>query len=363
MDDIDDFNSLLIAHEVQQEYALQQASAGQNPPKALLVETLDIVGLGNRIPSIVVGFIMALFTKRVFLLDSSVKEHITLPLGCNWQDHASFYTAMSRCNMKTHIGYDWSQLLNANLSWCAGAPNVSLISYDSIDYDMPFLQVNSGLEQYFAKFLPDGQVFHRVAQYLFSAPAPSVQQSLAPYISNASDCILGMQLRNKKYAAVRAEQFADIARAVVQHMPGSIFVASDSLDIYSFVKQNLPADRSVWWNDDTIQTLGTTSTRAGNPGTELSAIVDMLLLAKCKNIIVTPSSSLGAVAAGLAGIRPVFATFGDHATPFLNPWYWVSVTSEPCCFKLSKSYQMVSSMQETFRSKHPLFVYHNQCHH
>lgn len=349
---------------MQQESVLKQALAGNNTPKAILVETLDIVGLGNRIPSIVVGFVMALFTNRVFLLKSSIIKHVDIPVSCKWEEFVALYHGTSRCDIKTHTAaYDWSQLLNASLAWCAGAPNVNLITYDSIDYDMPFLEINPTLERHFKRLVPDGEVFHHVITHLFGKPASIVQQSMAPYAAKASECLVGMQLRNRKYAAVRSEQFASIAKAIVQNTPGGIFVASDSRDIFDLVKSNLPPDRDVWWNNQTIETIGTSVTVAGNPGTELSAFVDMMLLAQCKSIVVTPSSSLGAVAAGIGGVRAFFATFGNHETPFLNPWFWGSTTSEPCCFKLGKSFNMGTTMLDQFKSKLSSFVYHSQCHH
>lgn len=42
-------------------------------------------GLGNRLPGIGTGFVLAVLTGRLFLLQSTVHEHLRLPLPCVWQ--------------------------------------------------------------------------------------------------------------------------------------------------------------------------------------------------------------------------------------------------------------------------------------
>lgn len=64
-----DIQDLLMAHQTAQASALQRT---QIALPAVKVTTGDYAGLGNRIPGIVTGFVMALLAKRVFLLDSSI---------------------------------------------------------------------------------------------------------------------------------------------------------------------------------------------------------------------------------------------------------------------------------------------------
>lgn len=142
---------------------------------------------------------------------------------------------------------------------------------------------------------------------------------------------------------------------------GGVFVASDA-SLFPYVQRGLPG-RHVWWSSYTSTALeAATTTRGFNPGTELSAVLDMFLLSKCRHLILTPASSLGAVAAGMAGVYPVYANFGKHTDPFLNPWFWKSVTTEPCFWKASTFHTSTDDLPTRFRDKHLLYLYHNQCH-
>ena len=150
-------------------------------------------------------------------------------------------------------------------------------------------------------------------------------------------------------------------RALAVARPGNMFVAADA-DVFDELSAALPG-RLVWWNEASAEELRSgNTTNAGNPGTELSAILDVMLLSKCQNMILTPSSSIGSVAAALAGVAPVFANHGDHDEPFTNPWFWKSVTTEPCFVKGSNVHKTDTELALRFKKEHPLYVYHSQCH-
>lgn len=230
------------------------------------------------------------------------------------------------------------------------------------DYMLPMFQINPTLRPYFDKFFPDGEVYSRAARYLFK-PKPLLQAALEPYGELSSKCVVGMHLRTRKAGtSAPVELFAAIARAVAVSRPGTVFVAADAADVYARMQERLPG-REVWWNKAAAAELqrGNTTT-AGNPGTELNAMADLWLLSKCRNVILTPSSSIGGLAAALAGVAPVFANHGPHTEPFTNPWFWKSVTSEPCFVKAALVHRVDTALAQRFRREHPLFVYHSQCH-
>lgn len=358
LDKLPNLQALLQAHRVAQNAALRDPVG--HPPNAIKVVTHDNVGLGNRVPSIVTGFVLALFTRRAFLLESSILQHVQLPLYAEWSSYAAGYQHTSKCNIN-----NITRLLDANSSLCGEGPASVLMLYHSIDYDMPFLQVNPAHQPQFIKYFPDGEVFHSIATYLFHNTTPVVQRTMQPYSAQAQGCLVGLHLRTKKHAAstgLQPPQFAGIAKALAQSQAGNIFVAADRADVFAAMKELLPS-KDVWWTDLTYRSVNTSKTAGGNPGTEISAIVDLLLLGRCQHIVVTPGSSFGAVAAGLAGVKPVYATYGAHDHPFLNTWFWQSVTSEPCCFKLSRNHYLDSRLTSTVRQVHPLYYFHNQCHH
>lgn len=226
---------------------------------------------------------------------------------------------------------------------------------------LPMFQINPTLRPYFEKFFLDGEVFHRAARHLFQ-PKPVLQAAMQPYLDQAKDCLIGMHLRTRKHGtAAPVEQFASIARAIAVSRPGGVFVAADA-PVFDRMTKLLPG-RAVWWTNASAAELqqGRT-THAGNPGTELTAMLDLMLLSRCKNIILTPSSSIGGIAAGIAGVFPVYATHGDHRSPYTNPWFWKTVTSEPCFVKAAEVHKAATPIARKFREEHPLFVHHNQCH-
>lgn len=240
--------------------------------------------------------------------------------------------------------------------------DAELLQYRSYDYDMPLLQINQQMAALFDKFFPDGEVFNAVARHLFQ-PAAAVTAAMRPYLHQTHDCAVGLHMRRRKRyegQQVQAEHFADIARMLARSATGSIFLASDA-DVFGRMQQLL--GQQLWWSNLTSTSVATHNTTAGNPGTELSAFVDMFMLTKCEAIVVSPASSFGCVAAGIAGVRPVYAAFGAHEAPFVNPWFWQSITSEPCMYKAGKYHGFGGEMQARLRAGYALYLYQTQCYH
>jgi hypothetical protein len=304
--------------------------------------------------------VLALFTQRLFMLQSTFQQFVELPFPGNWDDLQSQVQG-TNCNVP------WMRLADPTLGFCedlyeekTGSRTANIMRYSSADYDLPLLQVNPALDKYFRKFFSDGEVFHLVARHLLQ-PRPQLETVMTPYLPDAQQCLIGMHIRTRKYGGVRIKQFTSIARMLAQGKDGSVFVASDA-SLFPHVQRGLP-NRHVWWSTLTSEALQSAErTKGANPGNELSAMLDVFLLSKCKHIILTPASSLGAVAAGYAGVKPVFANFGKHTDPFLNPWFWQSTTSEPCFFKAASMHVSTDELSTRFRDKHPMYLYHNQCH-
>lgn len=369
----DDLEGLIKAHSTYQTQMLSDANQQAVPP-AILVTASDKVGLGNRLPSIATAYVIALYTKRLLLIDSTlVMEYTTLPFPADWHKHKGRYskhevcipliqgyTELHQCDPLNTYG---SNSTDAGNSTKPGLRDAVLLKYRSIDYEMPLLQINRQMSGMFTKFFPDGEVFHAVAGHLFK-PAPAVIQAMQPYMNQAEDCAIGLHVRRKKKfhsagSLPQLEQFATIARMLAQPEAGTLFLASDS-DVFDEMQRLLGS--RLWWSNLTSTSVGSTHTAASNPGTEISAFVDVFILSMCKAVVVSPASSLGYVAAGLAGVRPVFVTFGKHEAPFVNPWFWQSVTSEPCMFKAGKAHGFGGEMAARLKADHPLYMYHTQCH-
>lgn len=157
LDAIASLPELLDAHAQHQRTALAAAAAAaaanssQPPPAALLVVTSDGVGLGNRVPAIVTGYALALLSGSLFLVNSSLLEHMRLPLPAAWPEHAHLYARARTCSVS------WRSLATHRPWACGGR----LARYFSIDYEVPLLQLNGRLAPAFARFFPDGEVLDR----------------------------------------------------------------------------------------------------------------------------------------------------------------------------------------------------------
>jgi xyloglucan fucosyltransferase len=373
-------SSLIKAHHAYQLQALSNGDSSSSSSSSVFIRAVPAIvvtaseasGVGNRLPAIVTSYVLALFTQRVLLVDAkAVLAHIKMPFPCDWEQYKARY---AEAETGGNACIDVARLVPAahgHLQYCGVPANFSssanssqermmLIKYSSIDYDMPLLQINSQFAPFFEKFFPSGEVFHHVAQHLFR-PAPVVVQAMSAHLEQAGDCSVGLQMRHKKPFGgekVQAEQFAGIARMLLQQHPGTVHLASD-IDVFDRMAA-LVGPQLRWSN---LTKVGVnSSTAARNPGTELSAFVDIFLLAMCKAIVVTPASSFGAVAAGIGGLKPVFATYGKHGVPFVNPWFWQSVTSEPCMFKAGKSVGFGGEVAARLKHENPLYMAQTQCH-
>jgi len=371
--------SLVAAHTAAQEAALAGLKAQASPAKdgnstrprfnAILVKNRMDVGLGNRIPAIVTGYMVALLSRRVFLLDSDLTQYVHVPLAGTWEKFSSHYNLSDTSTTCTFRG---SMLATSNLSrLCVGRRDPLLYHFWSIDYDIPWLQISNGSAATMKRLFPKGEVFHELSKLLFRGPKPVLAEAMAPYANLSSNCLVGMQVRTARLhvqdVTVGTEAFvaqvAGIAEAIAQQATGSFFVAADSKSVIPLMVKALPAQQLLWWSNLTMDLYAAKATTvAGNPGNELSAVMDMLLLSKCKHLVLTPASSFGYVSAGLAGIHGVFATLGAHERPFFNTWYWEALTSEPCCWSMGMHHLNGSSLKVQARKRHPLFFHHNQCH-
>eukprot|EP00775_Hariotina_reticulata_P013130 gene13130-13260_t len=331
--------SLVAAHTAAQTAALLNltahgalASGGNSSHpkfKAILVKADKHVGLGNRIPSIITGYLIALLSRRIFLLDAALTQYLDIPLAGAWESFGSHYN-VTDSRQTCVIRQGGGALANLNLSVLCGQqlkdpPLITLISYD---YDIPWLQINDDYAATIKHLFPKGEVFHELSKLLLRAPKPLLAAALAPYAKLRAACSVGMHLRTVRLqvqnVSVSEEAFvaqvAGIAEGLSQQTPGSLFLASDSKNVLPLMLKAMPG-RLLWWNNMSMEVLAAKKhTAAGNPGTELTAVMDMLLLSSCKRLVLTPASSFGYAAAGLAGTPGVVATLGTHEQPFFNTW-------------------------------------------
>jgi hypothetical protein len=314
------------------------------------------------------GLLMAALTSRVFMVspEQRFEEYMSLTVDADWGKHSALYGDISK--LPTCEAF-FNSFLRPDVDLCKeGEPrNATLMWYSSSDYDVPLLQINPSLRDLLARLLPSGEFFHETVKFLFR-PSEAVYAALQPYKALSDGCSVGIHLRSLKpvkggpKSYLNLQQFARVATGLAGTRPGNIFVASDS-DNFREMAALLPG-RQVWWNHETQDSLVHGVGAAGNnPGSDLSALVDIMLLSRCKHIVLTAGSSFATMAAGLGNVKAVHVVRGEHETPFYNPWFWASISSEPCMWKAGRilTSWMSGEVREALRRDFYAFLYHEQC--
>lgn len=318
---------------------------------------------------------MAVLTGRVLMLQPSPHTAASQFLQFNWDmDWAKYSTSY---NKASSCAVDYNKLAQADLRWCkqnnATQAAATVLTYWSSDYEVPLLQVNPAFKHNLQAMAPAGNIFHQLSKQLFQ-PTAVVLQAAQPYAKLADKCLVGVQIRTAKKLSkeqdVRSsavlEQFASITRATAQHLPGTVFVASDAPEALRSMSQLLP-ERQVWWANLTASAAAVDDRprRPGssNPGSDLSAFVDLHLLSRCQAIVLTAGSSFGTMAAGMSNTPPIHAVIGLHDTPYTHTWFWRSTSSEPNMYKLGASQrrQLAQPNLELLK-QHPLYFHFSQGH-
>ena len=102
-------------------------------------------------------------------------------------------------------------------------------------------------------------------------------------------------------------------------------------------------------------------TSADNPGTLESALVDMALMARCNDLVVTLASSYGYVAAAWGGFAPVHMVFGEHRSS-QNPFWYRAITSEPCFWQAKNMLKWLDARAVARFKSNPFWMQYTQCH-
>jgi hypothetical protein len=279
---------------------------------------------------------MAMFTDRVFLMkhENNITDYLNFHWDVDLSKYITLYSDACMCsvsdlNRLTHPGLDFCP----DFSQSSNTADVTVMEFTSYDYDVPLLQVNPALRPTLQRLFPGGNIYHEVATRVFSF-SQLVQRTAAQYSPLANECLVGVQMRYRKqehkakHVPVTdfATQVASIAKGVAGAAPGNVFVAAD-VAVYSQLAAELPG-RTVWWSKESEASI-THDNILGNPGSDLSAFLDLYLLTKCKRLVCTASSTFGSVAAGYADIVPAYAIKAVHDKPFYKPFFWKGLTSEP----------------------------------
>ncbi|CAL8465697.1 g5233 [Coccomyxa elongata] len=157
--------------------------------------------------------------------------------------------------------------------------------------------------------------------------------------ANFGPFTVGLQVRTQKplgagLADPSVRHYCTLARAVQlkQNLPDDqikFFIATDSEKALAEIRRTLGPDRVVSMDGGAKEGVKE-KTRAGDPGTEESAVLDMRLLSMTDALLVTSASSFGYVAAAWGGIVPIHVLHRGDKPSMLNPYFYIPMDTEPC---------------------------------
>lgn len=288
-------------------------------PNTYVVFRPTNTGLGNRMLALVSSYALALATGRQLLVDWQLTE----VFGARFED---LFRSKVMKNMRSVIGnvsvseneYDF-----LNLVYCRQCsirfrhPNYALLATKDLrkEFTKKFIVVRSNV--YFAPTLLVNK-HHRKSMCSLVANGTSlftelfhrslkITKELQEELDEALQAFegkypIGVQLRTKDrvgFPMTRMGSFFNCLQTLVaQHNNSLVIVASDT--------ESLKRKAQLLFGDKVYRTKRKSFeyTREGIK----AALMDLVILSRCKELILTPFSTFGAVAAGIGRIVPHFVT-------------------------------------------------------
>jgi len=303
----------------------------------LIYRTMDR-GLGNQLESLVSAFAMALLTNRVFLVDSTTIHHLLRPPpGLLWH-----YSTIAD-NLSHDYIYDNSKLLD--LRWQNPLEFPNLLCKDVAQvYTKRFLFIFS--DQYFLPALMHNALYRSTLQswfgedlfgvllrHLMRPKEIIVKQAVSFYREHLEGRpSVGIQLRT---ATMKGHDLTELVHGMdafawkdwinsfwkcallssPKRAGTAYFIASDSAKAKKLADGTL-GNQSFWYKQ-----IITRSTISGHA----TALIDLLVLSMCDDLVTTTMSTFGYVPAGLIN-KPAFVV--SYQSTCLR-----EVTSQPCFHK------------------------------
>jgi len=108
-------------------------------------------------------------------------------------------------------------------------------------------------------------------------------------------------------------------------------------------------------------------TIGGNPGSEAGGLVDLFLLAKCNDLIITHSSSYGTTAAAMSNIIPYSSTYpitakSNQSIAVQPIYFYQPFNSEPCMYYCKRIVKDFGEPYVGLLKEDGLWLQYCQCH-
>ena len=189
--------------ELLEVYSLRHARCMEDPGPgcAYVLVTTNTVrgGLGNRLPSLVTGLLLALATRRTLMLDFELwDDFFAHPLDFGWQAHAGRLAAAGQ-NLTFAVFEEQPPGANAYAAADFGAPPLAGASVLHIlqdrDYNGALLAGNPHHAAFVAEHFSGGGAFHPLARWLLRLAPPMAAAARAHARRHFTRHTVGIQIR------------------------------------------------------------------------------------------------------------------------------------------------------------------------
>ncbi|TPX32707.1 hypothetical protein SmJEL517_g04260 [Synchytrium microbalum] len=300
-------------------------------------------GLGNRLPQLVNGVVLALIANRTVLLEypDYIRE--------NWQFSLDFDSSNRELGRQQVVVMDEKARDLISISITESLDNhfnddkrggIRTWVILGADYHVPYWQANPHYKEKLEALFPDGRIAHHVLRKTIRLK-PELERALSEYKSiHFRPYMIGIHVRThnrhsdiglmRTYAAI-AEQ---LAMSSNRKHDVAFHLATDNIKVRQELEMWLGINRTRHLNINFEE-----GNAMNNPGgSDVAAALDFMALATCDDVVATHSSTFGHWAATLAG-RP-YTIVNLRQQDYRNSRevaFWRSITSEPCSF-LAKSF-------------------------
>lgn len=348
-------------------------------PKYFVYKGLLDRGIGNRLPSLIASFLFAMLSDRILLIDYPDFYRYFSPVGL---------PDLRLETYKSHLGKDWSSsrldltcdrmdfystIASSDLEkiW----KSYKIVTFGCDDYPILPLTTNPHYVRDLQVMFPDHQYFRVIGSKLTVLSKPVNDLLLHHKIESFKEIPfkIGIHVRTKKLVPGTlippVSHYGGMVELVQrlknwQKNQVRIFVAVDDVEyrnrlISYLVKLGFREDFIVYQKGDFLLE----ETTGGDPGTEMSAFVDLAFLAACDELILTHSSSFGTIAASWGGIN-AWNVYGvkEKSLESQDAWYSLSIGAEPCWYMSKRALEVMDPNVVGRIKQHPLWMTNSQCH-
>ncbi|BDA47122.1 probable galactoside 2-alpha-L-fucosyltransferase [Coccomyxa sp. Obi] len=360
------------------------------------------VGVRNGLPAVLTGLLLALITDRCLFVDFAFYEDLFQPdLDFSWNHHVERLLAQGHDPNKppneprrlpgtgtgpvSEVAEVWMLQNLTDLS--QGHYGIEVKNdCDCVEWTPALLQSNPFHQDFIDLYFPTREIFAALAPFMLKV-TPQVENRTAAFKQdNFKLFTIGIQItrhrcdawpdeiidRKELPCALRPsiESYCAVARSIqlshgLNDNDVRFFLVADDPDVYDQVAEILGRERVIF-TDNGIPRMQKADHIQYAPNANTAQLetnlMDLALLSRCDDLVMTVTSSTGYIAAAWGGIAPVHMLYGKHQSA-QNPYWFRAINSEPCYWQAKDMMRALDTEGlERFRSN-PFWMQYSQCHH